>query len=94
MLLKQWDRLVKQEGLLNLQLVLPAILKGETMIQLHQDHGHQGIEHSTELVRQRCYWPGMSADIKQWVQACERCQGVWCYFLSFVILCVSVFSSL
>ena len=44
------------------------------MTQLHQDHGHQGIERTMELVRQRCYWPGMSTDIKQWVQTCERCQ--------------------
>ena len=57
-----------------LQLVLPAVLKEETLTQLHQDHGHQGIERTTELVRQHCYWPRMSADIKEWVQTCERCQ--------------------
>lgn len=85
-LLKQWDRLVEQEGVLYrrafrsdggeeyFQLVLPAALKGETLTQLHQHHGHQGIERTTELVRQRCYWPGMVADIKHWVQTCERCQ--------------------
>lgn len=27
-----------------------------------------------ELLRQRCYWPGMSAEVAQWCQACERCQ--------------------
>lgn len=54
------------------QLVLPSVLKEKVLTQLHQDHGHQGIERTTELVRQRCYWPGMSADIKQWVQTCER----------------------
>ncbi|XP_027133599.1 uncharacterized protein LOC109140921 [Larimichthys crocea] len=85
-LLKQWDRLIEQEGVLYrrtfrsdggeecFQLVLPAVLKEEILTQLHQDHGHQGIERTMELVRQRCYWPGMSADIKQWVQTCERCQ--------------------
>lgn len=85
-LLRQWDLLVEQEGVLYrrtfrsdggeeyVQLVLPAILKEEVLTQLHQGHGHQGIERSTELVRQRCYWPGMSTDIKQWVQACHRCQ--------------------
>lgn len=26
------------------------------------------------VVRQRCYWPGMSLDIRNWVQECERCQ--------------------
>lgn len=27
-----------------------------------------------ELVRQRCYWPGVSADVAQWCLECERCQ--------------------
>lgn len=85
-LLNEWDRLVEKDGVLYrqvfrrnggeecLQLVLPAVLKEQVLTQLHQDHGHQGIERTTELVRQCCYWPGMSADIKQWVQTCERCQ--------------------
>uniref|UniRef100_A0A667X7X5 Gypsy retrotransposon integrase-like protein 1 n=1 Tax=Myripristis murdjan TaxID=586833 RepID=A0A667X7X5_9TELE len=85
-LLKQWDRLVEKEGVLYrrvyrpdggeeiLQLVLPSALKQDTLTQLHQEHGHQGVERTTELVRQRCYWPGMTSDIKQWVQSCERCQ--------------------
>ncbi|KAI3352779.1 hypothetical protein L3Q82_019358 [Scortum barcoo] len=58
----------------SLQLLLPVALKQDTLNQLHQEHGHQGIERTTELVRQRCYWPGMSSDIKSWVQQCERCQ--------------------
>uniref|UniRef100_A0A3B1J0Z4 Gypsy retrotransposon integrase-like protein 1 n=1 Tax=Astyanax mexicanus TaxID=7994 RepID=A0A3B1J0Z4_ASTMX len=85
-LLRQWDRLVEKEGVLyrrmfrsdggeeNLQLILPAVLKPEILRNLHQEHGHQGIERTTELVRQRCYCQGMSADIKQWCQECERCQ--------------------
>ncbi|KAI3366993.1 hypothetical protein L3Q82_009626 [Scortum barcoo] len=85
-LLRQWDRLVEKDGVLfrqvfrsdggeeSLQLLLPVALKQDTLNQLHQEHGHQGIERTTELVRQRCYWPGMSSDIKSWVQQCERCQ--------------------
>lgn len=85
-ILRQWDRLVEKDGVLlrrvfrpdggeeSLQLILPAVLKQETLNQLHQEHGHQGIERTTELVRQRCYWPGMSSDIKNWVQECGRCQ--------------------
>lgn len=57
-----------------LQLVLPAALSEETLTQLHQSHGHQGIGRTTELVRQRCYWPDISTNIKRWVQSCERCQ--------------------
>lgn len=85
-LLKQWDRFVEKEGVLYrrvhrpdggeeiLQLFLPSVLKQDILTQLHQEHGHQGVERTTELVRQRCFWPGMTADIKQWIQRCERCQ--------------------
>ncbi|TWW54009.1 Retrovirus-related Pol polyprotein from transposon opus [Takifugu flavidus] len=85
-LLRQWDRLVEKNRVLfrrvfrsdggeeQLQLLLPAVLKGDTLHQLHQEHGHQGTERTTELVWQRCYWLGMSSDIKKWVQQCERCQ--------------------
>ncbi|XP_056118703.1 uncharacterized protein LOC130096084 [Rhinichthys klamathensis goyatoka] len=86
MLLRQWDRLSEQEGLLHrkifrpdggeviFQLVLPVALQSEVLVQLHQHHGHQGTERTLELVRQRCYWPSMSADVARWVQECERCQ--------------------
>lgn len=85
-LLRQWNRLVEQEGLLYrrafrpdggevvLQVVVPVILQPEVLTSLHQQHGHQGVERTLELVRQRCYWPGMSADVARWVQECERCQ--------------------
>lgn len=85
-LLQQWDRLVEREGVLYrrvfrpdggeefLQLLLPAALREQTLEMLHQEHGHQGIERTSDLVRQRCYWPRMFTDIKQWVQQCERCQ--------------------
>ena len=85
-LLRQWDRLVEEDGVLFrrvfrsdgkeevLQLVLPAVLQQETLNLLHQEHGHQGVERTTDLVGQRCYWPGMSRDVKQWVLGCERCQ--------------------
>ncbi|KAI2665182.1 Retrovirus-related Pol polyprotein from transposon 17.6 [Labeo rohita] len=85
-LLRQKDRLVKQDGVLyrrvfrpdggeeNLQFVLPAALRAEVLTQLHQQHGHQGMERTTELVRQRCYWPGMTAAVAKWYQECQRCQ--------------------
>lgn len=86
LVLRQWDRLAEREGVLyrrvfrpdggeeNLQLLLPAVLQTEVLTHLHQDHGHQGVQRTTELVRLRCYWPGMTSDVKQWCQQCERCQ--------------------
>lgn len=55
-LLQQWDRVVQRDGLLfrrflrpdggeeAFQLLLPECLKEEVLHQLHQNHGHQGIE--------------------------------------------------
>lgn len=79
--MQQWDRIHVVDGLLYRrivrpeggeevqQIILPECLKEEVLQQLHQNHGHQGIERTTELVKQRCYWPGMGEDIKQ----CRRC---------------------
>lgn len=86
-LLRQWDRLIDKEGVLYrrvyypngkeeaFQLVLPVTLRSEILGQLHQQHGHQGVERTTELVRQRCYWPGLTSDVASWCQECERCQA-------------------
>lgn len=85
-LLRQWDRLAEKNGLLyrqvfrpdgaeaTFQLVLPHTLKNKVLTQVHQDHGHQGVERTLELLRQWCYWPGMSSEVAQWCQQCERCQ--------------------
>ena len=56
------------------QLLLPVVLRDEVLTEVHQRHGHQGVERTLELLRQRCYWPNMSSDVAQWCQSCERCQ--------------------
>lgn len=85
-LLRQWDRLIELDGVLHrqvfradgaetvFQLVLPAALKTSVLTEVHQGHGHQWVERTLELLRQRCYWPGMSEEVAQWCQACEQCQ--------------------
>lgn len=84
-LVRQWDRLVERDRILYrttwrpdggeevLQILLPERLQREVLHQLHQGHGHQGVERTTELVRSRCYWPSMYTAIKKWCQQCERC---------------------
>lgn len=84
-LVRQWNRVVEREGLLYrrtqrpdggeevYQLLLPASLRNKVLQQLHQGHGHQGVERTTDLVRQRCYWPGLYQDVKDWCKQCERC---------------------
>lgn len=63
-LLRQWDKLVDVRGLLHHriqrpdggedvhQLLLLDCLKEDVLQELHDGHGHQGIDRTTELIRQ------------------------------------------
>uniref|UniRef100_A0A672FZX6 Gypsy retrotransposon integrase-like protein 1 n=1 Tax=Salarias fasciatus TaxID=181472 RepID=A0A672FZX6_SALFA len=83
-LLKQWRRLREKDGLLYrviedvhlgecYQLLLPACLKEQVLKSVHDQMGHQGIERTLSLLRQRCFWGGMYEDVEQWVKKCQRC---------------------
>jgi len=84
-LLKQWGRLIEQArvvyrqvsfrwGEFVLQVLLPAALNDKILTEVHQNHGHQGVGRLLELLRQRCYWSGMTSDVWRWCQACVQCQ--------------------
>lgn len=84
-LLKHWQRIRCQDGVLyrsirlpgdsraTFQIILPQCLRQEVLRGLHDDHGHQGIERTTRLIRERCFWPGMSREIEKYCQECGRC---------------------
>ncbi|XP_062375193.1 uncharacterized protein LOC134063614 [Sardina pilchardus] len=84
-LVQQWSRLHSIDGVLYrkvhlppqselvFQLLLPKSLQAEVLTLLHDNHGHQGIERTTDLIRQRCYWPKMRHDIQAWCAKCDRC---------------------
>ena len=83
-LLRQWGKYVERNGILYrkitdyrgdpvYQLVLPKRLHEEVLTALHDNAGHQGIERVEALVRARCYWPTMAADIEKHVKNCHRC---------------------
>lgn len=55
------------------QLVLPTKHVPVVLGLLHDDMGHPGRDRTVSLVRDRFYWPGMTKDIENWVQHCERC---------------------
>uniref|UniRef100_A0A8P4GKR5 Gypsy retrotransposon integrase-like protein 1 n=1 Tax=Dicentrarchus labrax TaxID=13489 RepID=A0A8P4GKR5_DICLA len=68
-LLRQWPRIRERDGLLYRvmedvhlgrchQLLLPACLKEQVLKSVHDQMGHQGIERTLGLVRQRCFWGG------------------------------------
>ena len=79
----QLDRLVLKQGVLHHlyiedmeydQLVLPQRLQGRVLQSVHNDMGHQGLERTLELLRERVYWPTMANDASRWVSHCMRCQ--------------------
>ena len=80
----QLDRLVLKKGVLHClyinedmeyhQLVLPQKLQERVLRSVHNDMGHQGLERTLELLRERVYWPTMANDASQWVSRCTRCQ--------------------
>lgn len=53
--------------------MVPHSLKNEVLHGLHNDHGHQGIDRTADLIRKRCYWPGMLKEVQDYCQQCERC---------------------
>lgn len=83
-LLKQWGFIKEKEGLLYRvvqnphlgevwQLLVPGCLKDQVLESLHNGMGHQGIERTVNLLKERCFWAGMYEDVESWVKNCERC---------------------
>ena len=55
------------------QLVVPQNTSKTILKQLHDDMGHQGIERTTQLARERYHWLDMTADILAYCKHCRRC---------------------
>ena len=83
-LLRQWDRLVMEQGVLYRQLidpllgrvkqlVLPACLHATVMTAMHDNMGHQALERTLRLLRHRVYWPGMHQATTTYIRRCDRC---------------------
>ncbi|KAA0724940.1 Retrovirus-related Pol polyprotein from transposon 412 [Triplophysa tibetana] len=56
-----------------LQLVLPEKYWSQVLCSLHDSSGHLGVEKTTELVKDRFYWPKMSPHIEQYIKCCGSC---------------------
>ena len=84
-LLRQWGRLVERDSVLYrkiyppgdgkelLQILLPQCLQEKVFQSVHDGHGHQGVDRTLQLTRDRGYWPGMAKDIEEWCRSCGRC---------------------
>src|SRR6185312_12563789 len=75
-------RLLVRRGLVYLgesdRLYIPADVALRTRL-LHECHdvptaGHLGKDKTLEQVKRRFYWPGMDADVLQYVRTCDACQ--------------------
>ena len=68
------DELSVEDGLILYQarIVIPRSMRKEILARLHDSH--QGIERTKQRARQTVFWPGMTSDVKNVVDACASCQ--------------------
>lgn len=66
-------RITSTNGKERQQLVLPEKYRAHVLQSLHDESGHLGIERTTELCKDRFYWPHMNRDVEQYVKECGRC---------------------
>ena len=57
----------------SLQYLLPQNYRQQAMKACHDDIGHLGLERALDLPKDRFYWAGMSTNIENHIQTCDRC---------------------
>lgn len=72
-LLGYLNRTVCNDDQLKQLLVVPSALRREVWKAAHNDFVPQGLERTEQVVQRQYWWPGMPADVKQWISECERC---------------------
>lgn len=81
---REMARLILKDGLLHrcsknlagaetYQMVLPAEFREAVIRSLHDDMGHLGVERTTELVRNRFFWPKMAQEVEKYIKNCGQC---------------------
>lgn len=55
------------------QLFLPAVYRDSALKGLHTEVGHPGKERTLSLIRERFFWPGITADKEEFLGSCNRC---------------------
>ena len=67
-------RVYKQDGAKYHQLILPIEFRAQAMELLHNQQGHQAVEHMLQLVCERFYWSTLLQDVTRLVKCCKWCQ--------------------
>ena len=55
------------------QLVLPLKYHEAVLHMLHDDYGHQGLDWTLALVKERFYWSTMNHDVAKYITNCHQC---------------------
>ena len=68
------DELSVQDGLIfrSDRVVIPKVLRGEMKMKIHSSH--MGAESCLRHARECIFWPGMNAEVKEMIAACETCR--------------------
>ena len=64
----------KRKGQVTHATVLPLNLVNQVLQAYHDRNNHMGFTHCHSTIRARYYWPGMYADISNYVLSCKSCQ--------------------
>ena len=56
-----------------LRFITPECMTASVLSSVHDQSGHQGVERTHALLKERYFWLGMQADVKQGIETCERC---------------------
>lgn len=83
-LLREWDRLCEERGLLCRevwdktgekikQVVVPQCLQKQVLLWLHDRAGHLGTEKVLPVARRRFFWRGMAKDVDNHCTKCNSC---------------------
>ena len=82
--LREWPNLSERDGVLYrvsndyvhgpiYQLLVPDVLRAIVLQAVHDQWGHQGVGRSYGLLKARCFWPGMSRQVRDYVRKCFNC---------------------
>ena len=56
------------------QFVVPQRHRGAALDGCHREAAHQGQRHSTALMQERFWWPGMTRDLRNCIKKCSHCR--------------------
>ena len=59
--------------LYNDRIVIPATMRKEMLHRIHSD-GHLSLDKSRSRAQESVWWPGLSRELKAWVEGCTFCQ--------------------